>query len=158
WSHIPITFSQEDLKLNDYPHNDAMVIHASIASWTVTKVLVDNGSSTDVILASTLDDMGISRQSLEPSHYPLCGFGGIKTNCIGKIDLLVSFADDVGARTETVTFDVVDIYYPYNVILGRGTINAFDATIHSHYLCMKIPAPFGVIAVYGSQKEARDIE
>jgi hypothetical protein len=26
WSHIPITFSQEDLHLKDYPHNDAMVI------------------------------------------------------------------------------------------------------------------------------------
>jgi hypothetical protein len=26
WSHIPITFSQEDLQLKDYPHNDAMVI------------------------------------------------------------------------------------------------------------------------------------
>jgi hypothetical protein len=26
WSHIPITFSQEDLQLKDYPHNDALVI------------------------------------------------------------------------------------------------------------------------------------
>jgi hypothetical protein len=29
WSHIPITFSQEDLQLKDYPHNDAMVISVS---------------------------------------------------------------------------------------------------------------------------------
>jgi hypothetical protein len=29
WSHIPITFSQEDLQLKDYPHNDAMVILVS---------------------------------------------------------------------------------------------------------------------------------
>jgi hypothetical protein len=26
WSHIPITFSQEDLQLKDYPHNNVMVI------------------------------------------------------------------------------------------------------------------------------------
>jgi hypothetical protein len=26
WSHIPITFFQEDLQLKDYPHNDATVI------------------------------------------------------------------------------------------------------------------------------------
>jgi hypothetical protein len=26
WSHIPITFSQDDLQLKDYLHNDAMVI------------------------------------------------------------------------------------------------------------------------------------
>jgi hypothetical protein len=30
WSHIPITFSQEDLHLKDYPHNDAMVISCVI--------------------------------------------------------------------------------------------------------------------------------
>ena len=30
WSHIPITFSQEDLQLKDYPHNDAMVISCVI--------------------------------------------------------------------------------------------------------------------------------
>jgi hypothetical protein len=26
WSHVPITFFQENLQLKDYPHNDAMVI------------------------------------------------------------------------------------------------------------------------------------
>src|SRR5690348_17595191 len=30
WSHILITFSQEDLQLKDYPHNDAMVISCVI--------------------------------------------------------------------------------------------------------------------------------
>jgi hypothetical protein len=30
WSHIPITFSQKDLQLKDYPHNDAMVISCVI--------------------------------------------------------------------------------------------------------------------------------
>jgi hypothetical protein len=30
WSHIPITFSQEDLQLKDYPHNDVMVISCVI--------------------------------------------------------------------------------------------------------------------------------
>jgi hypothetical protein len=35
WSHVPITFSQEDLQLKDYPHNDAMVISCVIkGSWS----------------------------------------------------------------------------------------------------------------------------
>jgi hypothetical protein len=33
WSHIPITFSQEDLQLKDYPHNDAMVISCVIKGF-----------------------------------------------------------------------------------------------------------------------------
>ena len=36
WSHIPITFSQEDLQLKDYPHNDAMVISCVIKDfWSI---------------------------------------------------------------------------------------------------------------------------
>jgi hypothetical protein len=36
WSHIPITFSQEDLQLKDYPHNDAMVISCVIKGFWST--------------------------------------------------------------------------------------------------------------------------
>jgi hypothetical protein len=51
WSHIPITFSQEDLQLKDYPHNDAMVISCVIKGFLVHNVLVDTGSASDIIFA-----------------------------------------------------------------------------------------------------------
>jgi hypothetical protein len=36
WSHIPITFSQEDLQLKDYPHNDDMVYLVSSKDfWSI---------------------------------------------------------------------------------------------------------------------------
>jgi hypothetical protein len=45
--------------------------------------------------------------------------------------------------------------YPYNAIIGRGTLNAFEAILHPAYLCMKIPLEQGPIAVHGSQEAAR---
>jgi hypothetical protein len=48
--------------------------------------------------------------------------------------------------------------YPYNAIMGRGSINKFEAAIHRLYLCMKILGPQGVITVYGNQQAARNIE
>jgi hypothetical protein len=48
--------------------------------------------------------------------------------------------------------------YPYNAIMGRGSINKFEAAIHGLYLCMKILGPQGVITVYGNQQTARNIE
>jgi hypothetical protein len=61
-------------------------------------------------------------------------------------------------RTEHVVFDIVDMEYPYNAIIGRGTLNAFEAILHPSYLCMKIPSEQGPIAVHGSQEAARRAE
>jgi hypothetical protein len=57
-----------------------------------------------------------------------------------------------------VTFDVVDLYYPYNAIFGRGFANKFNTAIHMGYLCMKMSAFHGIITIHSSQKEARNIE
>jgi hypothetical protein len=37
-------------------------------------------------------------------------------------------------------------------------MNKFDAVIRQQFLCMKMPAPKGVITVFGNQQEARNIE
>ena len=86
------------------------------------------------------------------------GFGGKRVNAIGKLSLPVSFGDTANARTEHITFDVVEMPYPYRAILGRGSINKFEAIVHQLYLCMKIPAPAGVITIREDQQLARDIE
>ncbi len=86
------------------------------------------------------------------------GFGGKGTFPVGKIELPLSFGVAPNARSEQVTFDIVDMVYPYNAIMGRGSINKFEAAIHGLYLCMKIPGPLGVITVYGNQQTARNIE
>ena len=98
--------------------------------------------------------MKLSRSQLQPSGSPLIGLGGKRIDALGKISLLVSFEGQENTRTKYVTFDVVDLYYPYNAIFGRGFANKFNATIHMGYLCMKIPALHRIIIVHGSQIEA----
>jgi hypothetical protein len=77
---------------------------------------------------------------------------------VGKIELSLSFGVAPNARSEQVTFDIVVMVYPYNAIMGRGSINKFEAAIHGLYLCMKIAGPQGVITVYGNQQTTRNIE
>jgi hypothetical protein len=95
---------------------------------------------------------------LHPPEYPLQRFGGKPIKIVGKVSLPVSFGDLDNARTKTFTFDVVDIYHPYLAIFGRGFMNKFNAVIRQQFLCMKIPAPKGVITIFGDQQEARNIE
>jgi hypothetical protein len=158
WSHIPITFSQEDLQLKDYPHNDAMVISCVIKGFLVHNVLVDTGSAADTIFAKAFRQMQEPENKIHDATHPLCGFGGRQIVALGKITMSITFDYIHNTRTEQIVFDIVDMEYPYNAIIGRGTLNAFEAILHPTYLCMKIPSEQVPIAVHGSQEAARRAE
>jgi hypothetical protein len=91
WSHIPITFSQEDLQLKDYPHNNAMVISCVIKGFLVHNVLVDTGSATDSIFAKAFRQMQVSEDNIHDATHPLCGFRGRQIVALGKITMPVTF-------------------------------------------------------------------
>jgi hypothetical protein len=76
WSHIPITFSHEDLQLKGYPHNDAMVISCVIKGFLVHNVLVDTGSAVDIIFAKAFRQMQEPEDKIHDATHPFCGFGG----------------------------------------------------------------------------------
>jgi hypothetical protein len=158
WSHIPITFSQEDLQLKDYPHNDAMVISYVIKGFLVHNVLVDTGSAVDIIFTKAFRQMQEPEDRIHDVTHPLCGFGGMQIVALGKITMSVTFGYVHNTRTEQVVFDIVDMEYPYNAIIGRGMINAFEAILHPAYLCMKIASEKGPIVVHGSQEAAMRAE
>ena len=51
-----ITFSDSDLEGCQHPHDDPLVIRAVMANKTVHRVLVDNGSSADIIFVSAFEN------------------------------------------------------------------------------------------------------
>jgi hypothetical protein len=158
WSHVPLTFDARDVDLRSAPHVDAMVINCSVAGWDLHKVLVDNGSQANIIFLHAFDRMGISHSLLKPSDNPLYGFGGKGTFHVGNKELPLSFGVAPNARSEHVTFDIVNMVYPYNAIMGWGSINKFEAAIHGLYLYMKIPGLQGLITVYDNQQTVHNIE
>jgi hypothetical protein len=158
WSHMHIIFSSQDVNLASFPHIDAMVIMVDIDRLDITKILVDNGSQVEILFLAAFDKMGFDRKQLKESSKPLYGFSGKRVEPVGVITLPVSFGTPKNPRTKYITFDVVDMSYPYNAIFGRGLLNTFKAALHSSYLCLKVPATFDVITVFGSQQDARNIE
>jgi hypothetical protein len=148
---MPITFSSQDINLTSFPRTDAMVIIVHIDRWDVSKILIDNGSQAEILFLATFDKMVFYRKQLMEPSKPLYGFGGKRIESIRAITLPVSFGTLKNPHTEYITFDVVDMTYSYNDIFRRGLLNTFGATLHSAYLCLKIPATFGVITVFDSQ-------
>jgi hypothetical protein len=88
WAKVPITFTKKDFRLKSTNHNDAMVIEVNITGWVIEKVLVYNGSSTDILFLKTFEKMNLSQHMLHPPEYPLLGFRGKPIKPVGKIDLL----------------------------------------------------------------------
>jgi hypothetical protein len=135
-----------------------MVISCVIKGFLVHNVLVDTGSAADIIFAKDFKQMQEPEDKIHDAIHPLCGFEGRQIVALGKITMSVTFGYVHNTRTEQVVFDIVDMEYPYNEIIGRGTLNAFEAILHLACLCMKIPSGQGPIAIHGSQEVARRAE
>ena len=105
---IAITFSDSDLEGCQHPHDDPLVIRAVVANKTIHRVLVDNGSSADIIFASAFDKMGIGRERLELINTHLRGFSGEKVLPLGSIHLVLTLGDPPCQETMTVRFLIVD--------------------------------------------------
>jgi hypothetical protein len=135
-----------------------MVISCVIKGFLVHNVLVDTSSAADIIFAKAFRQMLEPEDKIHDATHPLCGFGGRKIVALRKITMPVTFGYVHNTRIEQVVFDIVDMEYPYNAIIGRGTLNAFKAILHPAYLCMKIPLKQGPITIHGSQEAARKAE
>ena len=73
-----ITFMDEDAARIHHPHDDAIVITLLIADYTTKRVLVDNGSSADILYYPVFQQMKLERDQLCPMYSSLVGFGGTK--------------------------------------------------------------------------------
>ena len=98
WSKTPITFLEQDLQLESYPHADTIVIKANIAGWEINRVPIDSRSSADIIFVNAFEQMKLSRSQLQPSDSALIGFGGKKIDALGKY--LYQFPSDARKTQE----------------------------------------------------------
>ncbi|XP_024013387.1 uncharacterized protein LOC112087750 [Eutrema salsugineum] len=123
-----ISFAEEETAGIDRPHNDPLVIKLMIRDHDVARVLIDTGSSVDVILRETLRRMGIDLSEVTTIPKPLTGFSGETTMTMGTIRLPVV----VGGVTRIVEFCITDHPAIYNAIMGTPWINAMRAIAESH--------------------------
>ena len=56
-------------------------------------VLIDNGSSIDIIFTSAFDKMGTGREKHEPVNAHLRGFSGEKVLPLGSVQLVLTLGD-----------------------------------------------------------------
>ena len=133
----PITFTDEDLATIELPHADPLVIKLRIKDAIVSRVLVDGGSSSDVIFWSALQRMGVVEELIRPMSTHIYAFDGTKVNPIGTIDLPVYAAD----RILTVKFFIVDTQSTVNAIMGREWIHLIKGVMSTLHQVLRCQSP-----------------
>ncbi|KAK1556165.1 hypothetical protein QYE76_016724 [Lolium multiflorum] len=122
-----------------------------------SRVLMDGGSSINILYRDTARKLGIQEAELRPT--PTVFHGIVPGHCcqpIGRITLEVMFGKPDNFRTENIEFEVVDLVSPYHALLGRPALTKFMAVPHYGYLKMKMPGPKGVITVAGDYRRSMD--
>uniref|UniRef100_A0A2N9F0D0 Integrase catalytic domain-containing protein n=1 Tax=Fagus sylvatica TaxID=28930 RepID=A0A2N9F0D0_FAGSY len=87
-----ITFSEDDVRGIHQPHDDALVVTLTIAGFITRRVLIDNGSSTDIIYLPVYQQMKIDKERLRPIDIPLVGFTRDKVRPSGVVSFIIEAA------------------------------------------------------------------
>ncbi|XP_042441471.1 uncharacterized protein LOC122026831 [Zingiber officinale] len=146
-----ISFGPSNLEGVEMPHDDALIIRAVIANYTIQRIFIDIGSSVNIIFKRTFDQLQIDSAELLPMTTPLFGFTGNEVQPVGQIKLVISLGEEPLRRTRTTNFIVVDAPSAYNVILGRPALSEFRAVVSTFYHKIKFPVEDQVGEVRGDQ-------
>lgn len=101
------------------PHSDPLVISTRINRFVVNQILIDIGSSMNLITLEVFNKLGLDKKK-DPSwfSYPLVGLGDKSVPILRITNLTIFLGDKQFKREIYSEFAVVDIPISYNMILG----------------------------------------
>ncbi|KAI5408849.1 hypothetical protein KIW84_054612 [Lathyrus oleraceus] len=124
-----LSFCDEELPEEGRNHNLALDISMNCKEDSLSNVLVDIGSSLNVLPKSTLAKLSYQGAPMRYSGVIIKAFDGSRKMVIGEVDLPVK----IGLSDFQITFQVMDIHPDYSCLLGRPWIQeagAVTSTLH----------------------------
>ncbi|GAU40821.1 hypothetical protein TSUD_398050, partial [Trifolium subterraneum] len=140
-------FNEDELPSGGHDHNKALNISVKCLDNIFSKVLVDTGSSLNVMPKTTLDKLASEEVSIRPSSLIVKAFDGSKRAVMGEVDLPIL----IGPQLFTITFQIMDINPSYSCLLGRLWIHAARAITSTLHQKLKFIAGDKMIVVSGQE-------
>uniref|UniRef100_A0A2N9G040 RNA-directed DNA polymerase n=1 Tax=Fagus sylvatica TaxID=28930 RepID=A0A2N9G040_FAGSY len=116
----------------------------ALGGFITRRVLIDNGSSADIIYLPAYKQMKINKERLRPIDIPLVGFTGDKVRPSGVVSLVIEAGTYPKQVRTPVEFLVVDCPSAYNVIIGRPTLNKLRVVTSTYHLLVRFPTEHGI--------------
>ncbi|XP_024014573.1 uncharacterized protein LOC112088506 [Eutrema salsugineum] len=123
----PLVFTKADTVGLHMPQNDALVVELLLDDVEVSRILIDTGSSFNIIFKEALDQLDIPSDKIEPFITPL-------TRVVKIIQFLI-----------------LDKPAIYNAILGTLSLHAMKAVASTYHQYLKFPTPDGIYILKGIQ-------
>jgi hypothetical protein len=133
------------------PGRFPLVLDPCINSVWFERVLMDGGSSIDILFHSSLPALKLTQADLKPYDAQFWGVLPRHSSIpLGQITLPVQFSKPNHFRTDYVNFVVTDFEGTYHAILGRPALTMFMVVLHYSYLVLKMPTEQGVLTLRGN--------
>ncbi|XP_058770183.1 uncharacterized protein LOC131643835 [Vicia villosa] len=142
-----LSFSDEDLPREGRNHNLALHISMNCKSDALSNVLVDTGSSLNVMPKSTLSRLSYQGAPMRYSGVIVKAFDGSRKSVIGEVDLPMK----IGPHTFQIKFQVMDIHAAYSCLLGRPWIHEAGAVTSTLHQKLKFVSNGKLVTVDGEQ-------
>ncbi|XP_038679469.1 uncharacterized protein LOC119980745, partial [Tripterygium wilfordii] len=131
-SHL-LSFTEDDIPPEGMGHNKALHISAMCRGKELASILVDNGSSLNILPKETFEKLPIDRSYLRPVPMVVRAFDGTRREIMGEIEIPLQ----VASVTFNVPFVVMDISPTYSCLLGRPWIHTAGAVPSSLHQMLK---------------------
>ena len=148
---LVIGFSREDKIGTIQHHDDALVITFRIGGYDVKRVMVDQGSTAEIMYPDLYKGLSLRVEDLTPYNSPLVSFEGKVIVPKGQIRLPMQ----TGSETVEVDFIVVDAYSPYTAIVARPWLHTLGTVFSTLHQKIKYPSGGQIKEILGDQTMAR---
>ncbi|XP_017630623.1 uncharacterized protein LOC108473519 [Gossypium arboreum] len=129
-----IYFNDDGIPPGSMGSTKALHITTRCKGYTLSSVLIDNGSALNVLPLSTLNRLPIDSSHMKTCHNIVRAFDGTERKVIGRIDIPLM----IGLNTYEVDFLMMDIKASYNCLLGRPWIHSAGVVPSSLHQKLKL--------------------
>ncbi|XP_019258614.1 PREDICTED: uncharacterized protein LOC109236836 [Nicotiana attenuata] len=147
-----LDFSEEDFGTLTQSQYDALAISFLLNSILIRRVLVDPGSSANVIRSKVIEQLGLLDQ-IVPASRVLHGFDMAGEITKGEISLSV----DMSGTVQNTKFHVIGCDMRYNALLGKRRIHSMRALPSTLHQMTKYPTKDSITTIYGEQHAAKEM-
>ncbi|XP_070001900.1 uncharacterized protein [Nicotiana sylvestris] len=147
-----LSFNNEDAEGIEHPHNDVLVIYILMNKIQVKRVLVDLGSSANIIRSRVVEELDLQDQ-IEPAARVINGLNMASETTKWEIILLVNVAGTI----QKMKFHMIEGDMRYNALLGSPWIHNMRAVPSTLHQVLKFLTSKGIKMMYGKQPVAKEM-